>query len=167
MPDTNRNAFTLIELLIVILIIAIMAALLVPGVMAIIRSANVTKCKNNLSQLYTFVGTYRSEFGGPDYLYPDATGQTFWQKVYNAYETLGKGDDVRSVWTCPVAGGNNLNYNGPVNQVYDGSPNNTILGMDLVDNHGGNEGCIITIAKSLVELKGNNWTSAVASGLEP
>jgi prepilin-type N-terminal cleavage/methylation domain-containing protein len=167
MSNPNKSAFTLIELLVVILIIAVMAALLVPGVMAIIRNANVTKCKNNLSQLYTFVGTYRSEFGGPDYLYPDATGQNFWQKICSAYDTLSKGDEVRSVWTCPVAGGSGLNYNGPVDQVYDGSPTNTILGMDLIDNHGGNEGCIITIAKSLVELKGTDWTSAVASGVEP
>ena len=47
----RKNAFTLVELLVVIAIVAMLVAMLLPAVQAARESARVTQCKNNLRQL--------------------------------------------------------------------------------------------------------------------
>jgi prepilin-type N-terminal cleavage/methylation domain-containing protein len=64
---TARQAFTLIELLSVIAIIGILAAILIPTVGKVRESARKAKVKTQLSQWAVAIETFRSEFG----YYPD------------------------------------------------------------------------------------------------
>jgi prepilin-type N-terminal cleavage/methylation domain-containing protein/prepilin-type processing-associated H-X9-DG protein len=58
----RNRAFTLLELLVVITIIAILAALLLPVLSRAKASAKSTACKNNLRQLAIGMGLYVDEF---------------------------------------------------------------------------------------------------------
>ncbi len=58
---STRNAFTLLELLVCIGIIAILCALLLPGLSAIKEKAKATSCSNNFRQLATAMTMYCSE----------------------------------------------------------------------------------------------------------
>jgi len=63
----RKKGFTLIELMIVIAIIAILAAVLVPNFMRAREASRLTACKSNLKSLSTAMETYSSDFDG---LYP-------------------------------------------------------------------------------------------------
>lgn len=76
----KRRGFTLIELLVVIAIIAILAALLFPGVQGAINRARLTNLANNGRQLYTamFAKMMSPEVvsGAVNFTYPDSTNYT-------------------------------------------------------------------------------------------
>lgn len=61
---TRREAFTLIEMLVVIGIISILAALLMPGLVGAKRTANQIKCLNQLKQLELALTLYAGEHNG-------------------------------------------------------------------------------------------------------
>jgi prepilin-type N-terminal cleavage/methylation domain-containing protein/prepilin-type processing-associated H-X9-DG protein len=63
----NGRAFTLVELLIVIAVIAIIAAILLPTFAAARRRAQETQCRNNVKQLSTAAYMYLSQDGPISY----------------------------------------------------------------------------------------------------
>ena len=59
----NRQAFTLVELLVVISIIAMLVALLLPAVQGAREAARVTQCSNQLRQVAVASLTHESAHG--------------------------------------------------------------------------------------------------------
>lgn len=61
---SKRGGFTLIELMIVIAIIAILAAILVPNFIRARAQGQVTACKSNLKNIATALEMYSTDYGG-------------------------------------------------------------------------------------------------------
>lgn len=72
-PDPGRTAFTLIELLVVVAIIAILAALLFPGLRQTKETAKRTKCASNLRQTGISLTLYATDNNG---WFPSVGNQT-------------------------------------------------------------------------------------------
>src|SRR5689334_17657174 len=64
MKHILRNAFTLLELLIVVLIIALIASMLLPAINKAKQQAKLAKCTSNLRQLGLAVRMYLDDSGG-------------------------------------------------------------------------------------------------------
>lgn len=59
----NRNAFTVVELLVSITVIAVLVALLLPALQKARTAVLKSQCKNNLKQLAVALHNYQSTFG--------------------------------------------------------------------------------------------------------
>jgi prepilin-type N-terminal cleavage/methylation domain-containing protein len=104
----RKKGFTLIELMIVIAIIAILAAVLVPNFMRAREASRLTACKSNLKSLSTAMETYSNDFDG---MYP---GGTQGGEIANAGDPTEDDDDTAGASslrqnyvgkrvTCPTA----------------------------------------------------------------
>src|SRR3954464_6848488 len=60
----KRHAFTLVELLVVIGIIAVLIAILMPALARARMSANLVKCQSNFRQVYSALTSYVNENKG-------------------------------------------------------------------------------------------------------
>lgn len=86
----KKAGFTLIELMIVIAIIAILAAILVPNFLKARAQGQLTACKSNCKNLATALEMYASDYGGR---YPTALTVL-----------TGSGSYLKTIPTCPAAG---------------------------------------------------------------
>ena len=62
-PAPRRTAFTLIELVIVILVISILAAMLLPALAQVKARANDARCKGEIDQLATAIAMFKQSYG--------------------------------------------------------------------------------------------------------
>jgi prepilin-type N-terminal cleavage/methylation domain-containing protein/prepilin-type processing-associated H-X9-DG protein len=108
-----RRAFTLVELLVVIGIIAVLIAILMPALTRARMSANLVKCQSNFRQVYSALTTYVNENKGVLPRSCDVAGGpsgTFAQTFVQITELLGSKvsdetvDPLHPALTCVEAG---------------------------------------------------------------
>ncbi len=103
----NRKGFTLIELMIVIAIIAILAAILVPNFIRARAQGQVTACKSNLKNIGTALEMYSTDSSGrfpttltnltPNYLKNIPTCPSLGSNTYTAGFTAASNPDSYTV----------------------------------------------------------------------
>jgi prepilin-type N-terminal cleavage/methylation domain-containing protein len=91
----GRAAFTLVELLVVMAIIALLAGLVTPALTRGLQTARQTLCVNNLRQVTIATRFYVTEHGGYPPTWVD--GSTRWMDLIKPY--LNKND---AVYRCPA-----------------------------------------------------------------
>ena len=143
MKRSGKGGFTLVELLVVIVIIGILAALLLPQIARAIRNARATGCASNLKSLWGSQFNYAAQYGKPNGIMPTATGSAFWIKLQQTPKPM---IDRYEPFFCPLAGEEvrpgETSFRGPstnVNRVDDKDP----VGADKnlpENNHGSGEG---------------------------
>jgi prepilin-type N-terminal cleavage/methylation domain-containing protein len=110
-------AFTLIEMLVVIAIIGILAALLLPALSSAREKARRTSCLNNLNQFSKGLEQYCSDFGGYFPCYPgwgiDPSLQTLGGSTPNYAGVTYSTYINNKPYTCQMAGIIPLNITGP------------------------------------------------------
>src|SRR5438874_8468839 len=98
-PRLFHRAFTLIEVLVVMAIIAILAAILVPSLNSALERAKATKDMSNLRQIGTATQTYLNDSDG---VFPGSTTATWMsqlelnQKYLSVWRILQSPFDKRS-----------------------------------------------------------------------
>ena len=141
----KRGAFTLVELLVVIVIIGILASLLLPAIVHALHRARVANCMSNLRSLRDCQLVYLSGYGKGRFMVP-ATGGEFWLGLAKTPKPIC---DKPDLFNCPccgdVAAAGTTSYRGPSTNPNKLDPRDP-MGADKPDNHGRNGGGIVLLA---------------------
>ena len=102
------GAFTLVEMLVVIAIIAVLVALAVPAVNGVTAKGRSAKCVGNLRAIGAAALAYAQDNGGrlppisEKYNWNAANAHRWWMSFLANYGTAGTNAvDVRKIWRCP------------------------------------------------------------------
>ena len=95
MKKLNKKGFTLIELMIVIAIIAILAAILVPNFVKARAQGQLTSCKSNLKNIGTACEMYSADWNGR---YP------------SNFNAITSGNYMRVIPRCPLTENSDYDY---------------------------------------------------------
>ena len=107
MKKLNKKGFTLIELMIVIAIIAILAAILVPNFVKARAQGQLTACKSNLKNIGTAMEMYASDHNGRYISGTTLAGSDLTTQGY-----------MKVVPTCPVTNNSPYTYASHENPDY-------------------------------------------------
>ena len=122
----DLRGFTLVELLVVIIVLGLGAALTVPAILRGRRNDRLAQCQSRLRSLWEAESAYRArEKKGPARL-----GSAYWAEV------LGPGTDI-ALRTCPIS--DRLPYRGPAGDP-SALPPAAPIGADAPGSHGEGEG---------------------------
>ena len=119
----RNRAFTLIELLIVVAIIAILAAMLLPALARTRESGRTTQCLGNVRQITLALMLYVDDFKAyPPSLFAVSSfgNQKHWNEKLSPYLQNSAWTNDASIWKCP-------SYKFPTRE-YDGTGNRDLLG---------------------------------------
>lgn len=118
----KKNVFSLIELLLVVAIIAILAALLIPTLLKSRDSANSAACANNLNQLGKALGQYQTTYIRGGFIPGHWSGKSSLERLLlasigqNESEFDPNSDDYDfEIWACPS---DSTDYEGDWNRSY-------------------------------------------------
>lgn len=164
----RRKAFTLVELLVVIVIIGILSSLLLPIIGSSIRRVKILNCAHNQQQLYKLGVVYSSSHKGS---WPSATGEDLWLSLRRMMPPLIEAEHA-VILHCPVTeedpGTEETQFRGPVvpfGKVGSVDP----LGADKIGNHGEHYGGNVLFKDGRVEefdLAAPQWETC-ATRLSP
>ena len=101
MTKTTRRAWSLLELIVVLAIMAILVALLLPAVQKVRETANRMKSANNLKQINLGLQNYASTSGGrlpstPDLLFNPPRFKGVWQLIFDELVPFIEGEKTWS-----------------------------------------------------------------------
>ncbi len=120
-----------------VLVVAVLAALLLPAIHKAKQRAQVTMCANNLKQLWTLQNIYTSQFGSRGKKFPEAKGAAFWLHLAKTTPPLVDPSMEQEIFLCPVrtpASTTGCDYLGPTRQVLELKDEEPV-GADKPGNH--------------------------------
>lgn len=98
MKRHNHVAFTLLELLIVVAIIALIASMLLPAIGRAKQQAKLARCTANLRQVGLATRMYLDDSGGWFFKYQEmVTGGTYWYFGFETSASLGAPEGQRQI----------------------------------------------------------------------
>lgn len=118
----NQKGFTLVELLVVVAIIAILAAVLLPKLLGYTNNARVSKAKGDLAAMRSIIESYAADEGKGYYPVANSnkdTAGTVGNVLYNkGIKWTGDQNGVKDPWGMPYRYGTAPDTNNTPDQQY-------------------------------------------------